>query len=63
DHVTNTGQPNRAPRYNDSDPLVGHDYSSVTYTGCGQLRQPDRDAGRALRSCDQYRATEPGAAL
>lgn len=33
DHVTNTGQPNRAPRYNDSDPLVGHDYSSVTYTG------------------------------
>lgn len=33
DHVTNTGQPNRAPRYNDSDPSAGHDYSSVTYTG------------------------------
>ncbi len=33
DHVTNTGRPNLAPRYNDSDPLAGHDYSSVTYTG------------------------------
>ncbi|QUG74753.1 TonB-dependent hemoglobin/transferrin/lactoferrin family receptor [Erwinia sp. E602] len=33
DHVTNTGRPNSAPRYNDSAPLAGHDYSSVTYTG------------------------------
>lgn len=33
DHVTNTGKPNLAPRYNSSDPDAGHDYSSVTYTG------------------------------
>lgn len=33
DHVTNTGKPNLAPRYNSSDPSAGHDYSSVTYTG------------------------------
>ncbi len=31
DHITNTGNPNRAPRYND--PSAGHDYSSKTYTG------------------------------
>lgn len=31
DHITNTGKPNRAPRYND--PGAGHDYSSKTYTG------------------------------
>ncbi|MBA0167390.1 TonB-dependent receptor [Pectobacterium sp. CFBP8739] len=33
DHVTNTGQPNFAPRYNSSIPAAGHDYRSVTYTG------------------------------
>ncbi|MEQ9944268.1 TonB-dependent hemoglobin/transferrin/lactoferrin family receptor [Pectobacterium aroidearum] len=33
DHVTNTGKPNFAPRYNSSIPAAGHDYSSVTYTG------------------------------
>ncbi|CAM3562109.1 TonB-dependent receptor [Yersinia entomophaga] len=33
DHVTNTGQPNFAPRFNDRDPAAGHDYSRVTYTG------------------------------
>ncbi|MDG0798109.1 TonB-dependent receptor [Pectobacterium punjabense] len=33
DHVTNTGRPNIAPRYNSSNPAAGHDYSSVTYTG------------------------------
>lgn len=33
DHVTNTGKPNLASRYNSSDPSAGHDYSSVTYTG------------------------------
>jgi len=33
DRVTNTGQPNLAPRFNDPDPLAGHDYSSVTYQG------------------------------
>jgi len=31
DHITNTGNPNRASRYND--PSAGHDYSSKTYTG------------------------------
>lgn len=31
DHITNTGHPNRASRYND--PSAGHDYSSKTYTG------------------------------
>ncbi|WP_335964185.1 TonB-dependent receptor domain-containing protein, partial [Acinetobacter haemolyticus] len=31
DHITNTGTPNRAPRFND--PSAGHDYSSKTYTG------------------------------
>ena len=31
DHITNIGNPNRAPRYND--PSAGHDYSSKTYTG------------------------------
>lgn len=31
DHITNTGKPNRASRYND--PEAGHDYSSKTYTG------------------------------
>ncbi len=33
DHITNTGKPNIAAIYNDSSPNVGHDYSSVTYTG------------------------------
>lgn len=31
DHITNTGKPNRASRYNN--PEAGHDYSSKTYTG------------------------------
>ncbi|WP_436897074.1 TonB-dependent hemoglobin/transferrin/lactoferrin family receptor [Acinetobacter gyllenbergii] len=31
DHITNTGHPNRASRYND--PSAGHDYSSKTYSG------------------------------
>ncbi len=33
DHITNTGKPNIAAIYNDNSPNVGHDYSSVTYTG------------------------------
>ncbi|WP_232832536.1 TonB-dependent hemoglobin/transferrin/lactoferrin family receptor [Photorhabdus sp. CRCIA-P01] len=33
DHITNTGKPNIAAIYNNSSPNVGHDYSSVTYTG------------------------------
>jgi len=33
DHVTNTGTPNIAPMYNNSDPNVGHDYSSTSYDG------------------------------
>ncbi|MEH0875342.1 TonB-dependent hemoglobin/transferrin/lactoferrin family receptor [Pectobacterium cacticida] len=33
DHVTNSAQPNIAPRYNSSNPAAGHDYRSVTYTG------------------------------
>ncbi|WP_431482336.1 TonB-dependent receptor [Pseudomonas solani] len=33
DHVYSRGEPSLAPRYNSSDPAVGHDYSSVTYSG------------------------------
>ncbi|WP_207627393.1 TonB-dependent hemoglobin/transferrin/lactoferrin family receptor [Photorhabdus tasmaniensis] len=32
-HITNTGKPNIAAIYNNSSPNIGHDYSSVTYTG------------------------------
>lgn len=33
DHITNEGYGNRAPRYSQSDPSYGHDYSSKTYAG------------------------------
>lgn len=33
DQVLSKGEPNLASRYNNPNPAVGHDYSSVTYTG------------------------------
>ncbi|MCT8345214.1 MULTISPECIES: TonB-dependent hemoglobin/transferrin/lactoferrin family receptor [Photorhabdus] len=33
DHIKNTGKENIAAVYNDKSPKIGHDYSSVTYTG------------------------------
>ncbi|WP_340621002.1 TonB-dependent hemoglobin/transferrin/lactoferrin family receptor [Xenorhabdus siamensis] len=33
DHVKNTGEENKAPRFNNKSPEANHDYSSVTYTG------------------------------
>ncbi|CDL83784.1 TonB-dependent hemoglobin/transferrin/lactoferrin family receptor [Xenorhabdus cabanillasii] len=33
DHVKNSGEENKAPRFNNKSPEVNHDYNSVTYTG------------------------------
>ncbi|PHM33485.1 TonB-dependent hemoglobin/transferrin/lactoferrin family receptor [Xenorhabdus innexi] len=33
DHVKNTGEENKAPRFNNKAPEANHDYSSVTYAG------------------------------
>ncbi|PHM44644.1 hemin receptor [Xenorhabdus mauleonii] len=33
DHIKNTGEENKAPRFNNKSPNVNHDYRSVTYTG------------------------------
>ncbi|WP_340611197.1 TonB-dependent hemoglobin/transferrin/lactoferrin family receptor [Xenorhabdus bharatensis] len=33
DHVKNTGEENKAPRFNNKSPEANHDYSSVTYAG------------------------------